>query len=485
MALACPRPETMNEVPVFLLKPHPKNKEFFPDGLPEALWREMVEDIKENGILNPLIVSPDYTVLAGHLRLEAAKEAGLTHVPVVIRDMAPESDEAVGLLIRDNLLRRQLSDMQVARLIRALKEKYSIKPGKPVNGKHGIEKHDKMSELTKLTGMNERQIQRYDKLNDLIPEIQELVSSGKLGSTAAYELAFLSPETQKQLLAVYGESVSEIKQAEAKELRSKIEAEIKVETEKRINELKQKISVYQQQQKELQVLHGEREADLEKEIADLRERLRESIPPEKAGILQEQLQEKELELAGLRERLADAEKNYNSEILALRKKVKELESQKAPRTEIVERVVEKVVEVPDPGQQARIRELEEQIAGLQKELAGLKDDSLYTEAKKALLKEIRELEAEKNMLDRELNRKRSVVNFTLCVRKLMHQLESSEAEIAVLATQVDLSGTHFVEAQKWIGLLGRYQEHIRTALGIAGKNNVVDVIPFKGRESSK
>jgi len=95
----------MNQVPVNLLKPHPKNKEFFPDVLPENLWTELIEDIRESGIINPLIVTADYTVLAGHLRLEAVKQAGRTHVPVVIRDVDPASDEAVELLINDNLLR--------------------------------------------------------------------------------------------------------------------------------------------------------------------------------------------------------------------------------------------------------------------------------------------------------------------------------------------------------------------------------------------
>jgi len=55
----------MNQVPVNLLKPHPKNKEFFPDVLPENLWTELTKDIRESGIINPLIVTADYTVLAG------------------------------------------------------------------------------------------------------------------------------------------------------------------------------------------------------------------------------------------------------------------------------------------------------------------------------------------------------------------------------------------------------------------------------------
>lgn len=471
-------------VPIETLKPHPKNKELFPDPPQENLWREIVADVKENGIINPLIVAKDYTVIAGHLRLEAAKEAGLTHVLVDKRDLLSESDWAVSLMIRDNLLRRHLNEMQVARLIRVLKEQYGVKHGgyrepnmENVDGSKG---QNVLLKVADVVGMTKKQIQRYDKLNDLIPELQELVSSGKLGSTAAYELAFLSPDTQRQLLSVYGEKLSALKQSEAKELRRKIEEEIRAEAEKQVNELRQKIDALDRQKKELQVLHEERETDLRRAIADLQEKLRESVSPEKAAYLQDELQKKEQELADAQRKLTAAEISYRAEISGLKKKIKDMEAKKLPQPEVIEKIVEKIVEVPDPKQQARIKELEEQIAALQKELADLKNDDSGIEVKKALLREIKELEAERDMLDRELNRKRSTVNFTLAIRKVMHQLEASEAEIAILATQVDLSGTHRIEAQKWISILGRYQEHIRTALGIADKSKTV--VPFKRKE---
>lgn len=285
----------MNQLPIALLKPHPKNKEFFPDALSENLWREMVEDIRENGIINPLIVAPDYTVLAGHLRLEAAKQAGLTHVPVTIRDMDPDSDKAVELLIKDNLLRRQLNDVQVARLIRVLKEQYGIRPGRPDSGNNGTEKQAKIAELI---GLKERQVRQLDKLNDLISELQELVSSGKLSSTAAYELAFLSPETQKQLISAYGEKIAGLKQAEAKELRRRIEAEIKVEVEKEMAELQAAMEKLNAEKKQAEVLWEDRERELTKAIADLQEALRESKKHPEIEAMQKELivmQEKVLE----------------------------------------------------------------------------------------------------------------------------------------------------------------------------------------------
>ncbi|MCL6559439.1 MAG: ParB N-terminal domain-containing protein, partial [Firmicutes bacterium] len=391
----------MNQVPIDLLKPHPKNKEFFPDALPENLWRELIEDIRKNGIINPLIVATDYTVLAGHLRLEAAKEAGLTHVPVVIRDVDPNSDEAIGLLIKDNLLRRQLNEMQVAKLIRVLKEQFGVKPGKPVSGKNGTGKHDKMSELTALTGMNERQIQRLDKLNDLIPELQALVSSSKLGSTAAYELAFLSPETQRQLLAAYGEKIASLKQSEAKELRARIEAEVKAEAEKQVNELKKNIETLNRQKSELQMFFEERERELKRAIADLQNLLKESVPSAKVAELEQEFRTKEKELASVRWEFTSQEQEYKKHIAELKRQLAELKS----------KPVEKVV--LDPALLAELEAARAEAASLLKEKnfiqERMREIALESERKEAKLRELKvrveELERREEVLKKSLARK--------------------------------------------------------------------------------
>ncbi|MBF7084083.1 ParB N-terminal domain-containing protein, partial [Desulfallas sp. Bu1-1] len=191
----------------------------------ENLWNELVRDIRENGVINPLIITPDYTVLAGHLRLEAAQQAGLTHVPVVIRDVDPDSDEAVELLIKDNLLRRQLNDMQVARLIKVLKEKYGVRRGN--NQYLG----DATAILAEATGLPKRTLRRYDKLNDLIPELQILVESGRFGTTAAEQVAFLSPEVQTEIYKRLKEEITNMTLAEIKELRRKVEEREQLEKE--------------------------------------------------------------------------------------------------------------------------------------------------------------------------------------------------------------------------------------------------------------
>lgn len=471
-----------NEVSISLLKPHPKNAEYFSppsDEEKEVLRRSIACE----GIRDPLKVTQDYVVVAGHVRLEVAKELGLKKVPVQIVDGDPEYLEY--LLIADNDERRICNDpIKKAKRAEFLRRYWGVREGSanpkgtivPRQDQNGPDDNRKtLADIAETIGESKTNLKRLLKLNDLIPEFQELVSSGELGSTAAYELAFLSPDTQKQLLSVYGEKIAGLRQAEAKELRRKIEAEIRAEAKKQVAELEQKIDELNRRQRELQVLHEQREADLKKAVADLQERL-ESASPEKAARLQEELQKKEQELAEARERLATAEAGYKAEITALRKKIEELEAKKPLQPEVVEKIVERVVEVPDPKQQIRIKELEEQIAALQEKL---KDSISAGKTREALLDEIKKLEAEKKVLEREVNRLRSPSLFASKMRRLVLVLEKEEAEMQELAHQVDISESHLIEAQKWIGTLDRYKEIIRTALGAVGRGRVIDLTPVR------
>ncbi len=245
----------MNEVSVFLLKPHPQNAEFFPEKLPEHLWNELVADIKENGVINPLIVTPDYTVIAGHLRLEAAKEAGLTHVPVVIRDINPESDEAISMLIKDNLLRRHLNDVQVARLIRKLKEEYGVKHGGDRRSKEALESNGQNVRLkiAEMMGLNERHVRRLDKINNLIPDFKSLLETGKWSATTvASIIGSLPSEEQRKLFASLGESgICGLSVREAQELKKELDS-----LRKEKESLLERLSDLQDSQKEAEELRA-------------------------------------------------------------------------------------------------------------------------------------------------------------------------------------------------------------------------------------
>ncbi|MEX1026995.1 MAG: ParB N-terminal domain-containing protein, partial [Candidatus Paceibacterota bacterium] len=100
------------------LRPHPLNARVFAEE-PEGLT-ELREDIRERGILVPLIAKPDGTLLAGHNRLRVALELALDHVPVqrVAADITAEQERE--FLVKDNVLRRQLSAEDKIRLVREL-----------------------------------------------------------------------------------------------------------------------------------------------------------------------------------------------------------------------------------------------------------------------------------------------------------------------------------------------------------------------------
>lgn len=182
----------MNEVPIKLLKPHAKNREYFSE--PTSEEKETLRrSIAAHGIRDPLKVLPDYTVLAGHVRLEIAKELGMTHVPVVVYDLPLE--EAEYLLIADNDEKRHSDDpIKKAKRAKFLKEYWKVKRG---NNQwiHQNGESKTSRDIARVVGVNAKHLNRLLKLNDLIPELQALVSSGKLGTTAAEQLAYLSPDT--------------------------------------------------------------------------------------------------------------------------------------------------------------------------------------------------------------------------------------------------------------------------------------------------
>ncbi len=221
----------INEVPINLLKPHPKNQEYY-DDLTGEKYEEVRRSIVVNGIRDPLKVLPDYTVVAGHQRLRAAKELEMEKVPVVILNLSLE--EAEYLLIADNEERRQGDDdpMKKARRAKFLKEYWGVKRGGDQKSKRQNVALKTAADVAKAIDEDERTTQRLLKLTDLIPEFQALVSQKKLGTTAANLIAGMTHEEQKTLWKTLGEAVTNLKVPEIKELKEEAQ-----QYRKRVNEL--------------------------------------------------------------------------------------------------------------------------------------------------------------------------------------------------------------------------------------------------------
>lgn len=169
----------------------------------DSQMKELQDSISKYGILNPLIVRPRpegfYEVISGHRRKYAAMELKYTKVPVIIRYMLDE--EAIISMVDSNLQRERILPSEKAA---AYKMKYEVlrrKAGRRkcsqvdyTTGKKSIEI------IGEETGDSPKQIQRYLKLNDLIPELLDKVDDETMGFTIGVELAYLSKTNQEIVL---------------------------------------------------------------------------------------------------------------------------------------------------------------------------------------------------------------------------------------------------------------------------------------------
>ena len=169
----------------------------------DSQMKELQDSISKYGILNPLIVRPRpegfYEVISGHRRKYAAMELKYTKVPVIIRYMLDE--EAIISMVDSNLQRERILPSEKAA---AYKMKYEVlrrKAGRRkcsqvdyTTGKKSIEI------ISEETGDSPKQIQRYLKLNDLIPELLDKVDDETMGFTIGVELAYFSKTNQEIVL---------------------------------------------------------------------------------------------------------------------------------------------------------------------------------------------------------------------------------------------------------------------------------------------
>ncbi|MBE5838456.1 ParB/RepB/Spo0J family partition protein [Butyrivibrio sp.] len=162
---------------------------------------ELVESIKVNGILSPVLVRPDnqggYEMVSGHRRMHAAKLAGLEVMPAIVKEMS--DDEAVIIMVDSNVQREEILPSERAY---SLKMKMDIvrKQGKrnDLNGTSG-------TECQKLTGdsvgeefgLRDRQVRKYVKLTDLIPELMQMVDEKVISIGMGYDISFFDKEVQK------------------------------------------------------------------------------------------------------------------------------------------------------------------------------------------------------------------------------------------------------------------------------------------------
>lgn len=327
----------IGKIEITKLKEHPRNNYYFSE-LDGKKYEEIKRSIAENGIRNPIKCTTSFTVISGHQRLRIAKELGMETVPVQIIDV--DEREAEYLLIAENVERRgqaETDPIKKSRIANFLKEYWGIQRGGDRKSNFDNQSLKNTSDIAQTIGESEWNTHQIMKLNDLIPELQELVSEGRLGKTVGEQLAHLTEDNQRALLQVLGEEIEKTTVAKAKEYRAvendndsaedyakkimeleqaKVEAERKAkaalekqaELEQELEEERNKEPkiIYKVDEKRLEELNKKiREQDakieeLENEKLEIEEKLKKAIEQTKDyKELRAELEEKKNELAAL------------------------------------------------------------------------------------------------------------------------------------------------------------------------------------------
>lgn len=167
---------------------------------------DMVESIKEYGVLVPIIVRPvengNYEIVSGHRRHHAAVLAGQEEIPAIVREM--DEDAAVLVMVDSNLQRENILPSEKAFAYRMKLEAMKRQAGRPkenatqigqdfMRGKYSVEI------LSEQVNESRNQIQRYIRLTHLIPDILEMVDNKNIAFNAAVEISYLSEREQELL----------------------------------------------------------------------------------------------------------------------------------------------------------------------------------------------------------------------------------------------------------------------------------------------
>lgn len=157
--------------------------------------QELTESIKENGLLEPIIVrsfpAGKYEIISGHRRVEVCKELGITSVPAIIEELT--KDEAIVQMVDSNIHREHILPSEKAFAYKMKSE--ALKHQGKTYGQVVHKSRDNISDTE-----SGRNVQRYIRLTNLIPELLKLVDEERIAFTPAVELSYLSEYEQQILL---------------------------------------------------------------------------------------------------------------------------------------------------------------------------------------------------------------------------------------------------------------------------------------------
>ena len=167
--------------------------------LDDDKMESLVDSIRENGILNPVIVRPDqtgdYEMISGHRRLHAASIVGLAKIPAIVKEMS--DDEAIIKMVDANIQREEILPSERAWSLKMKMD--AIKRQGKRSDLTSDQNGPKLSavEVGESAGISSTQVKRYIRLTELIPEILDLVDQKKVQFTLAVDISYFDEQVQK------------------------------------------------------------------------------------------------------------------------------------------------------------------------------------------------------------------------------------------------------------------------------------------------
>lgn len=187
---------------------------------------DLVESIKQNGVLTPVLVRPDknnsYEMISGHRRMHAAIKAGLETIPAIVRDM--DDDDAVVVMVDANIQREELLPSEKAfayKMKMDAMKRQAERPSK--NNSTQVGRNFETAELIgKETGESKNTIRRFIRLTELIPELLDYVDKKRLPFTVAVDISYIDKEIQTWLFEYIKENGT-VKAVQVAALRTALE----------------------------------------------------------------------------------------------------------------------------------------------------------------------------------------------------------------------------------------------------------------------
>ena len=171
--------------------------------LDDEKMQDLVESVKINGVLTPVLLRMDeneeYEMVSGHRRMHAAQLAGLTTIPAIVRELS--DDDAIVVMVDANIQREELLPSEKAfaykMKLEAMKRQGSRTDITSGQNDQKLKPVISRNILADQVGESSKQIQRYIRLTELIPELLELVDNKKLQFTVAVDISYIDKEVQE------------------------------------------------------------------------------------------------------------------------------------------------------------------------------------------------------------------------------------------------------------------------------------------------